>query len=154
MIERKHIDVFIEGLRHYFSHLDLTAKDDNDSLYIGAPYLMETDKEAGLDYTGVISISGNSTGHIFFSAKSSLLNFILLKYGERDFSELFKRDLVGEVANTLAGNARKVLGSEFHISPPKVINGKINPRNYRLSSRCYILPMRWNSNKAELIISI
>jgi len=154
MIERKHIDIFIDGLKSYFGHLDLSVRGDQGTLDIGAPYLLESDKAVGLDYTGMISISGNSTGYIFFSAKSALLRFILLSYGESRFSDIFKRDLIGEVANTLAGNARKNFGPDFHISTPTVLEGKIDPKNYSLNSRCYVLPVRWKSNKAELIISM
>lgn len=154
MIDRNYIDIFIDGLKRYFSHLDLPSKGDKGSLKVGAPYLLERDQSIGLDYTGMISISGNNTGYVFFSARNALLRFILLSYGESRFDEIYKRDLVGEVANILAGNARKKFGVDFHISTPTVLEGKINPQNYSLNSRCYVLPVRWKSNKAELIISI
>ena len=154
MMEGKHIDVFVDGLKHYFDHLDITTTGSKGTLDISAPYLINSQQKLGLDYTGMISVTGNRTGYIFFSAKSSLLRFILLSYGESDFSERFKSDLVGEVANTLAGNARKYLGSDFHISTPTILANGIDASNYKLSKRCFVLPFRWRSNKAELIVSI
>ena len=35
-------------------------------------------------------------------------------------------DLVGEVANTISGNARKVFGREFLISVPVMIEGAVD----------------------------
>jgi len=154
MMERMHIDVFIDGLTRYFKHLDSSRIGDNLSLEISAPYLLESTQSLGLDYTGMISVSGSNSGIIFVSAKNALLKLILLSLGESEFSSELKRDLIGEIANTLAGNARRHLGEGFHISTPRVIKGPIITTNYRLSSRCYVLPFRWKSNKAELIISI
>lgn len=154
MNERAHIDVFIDGLTRYFNHLDTELKEPNSSLEVGAPYLLNTSQSIGLDFTGMICVSGNNLGYIFVSANSALLKRILLSYGEADLSDAPKRDLVGEIANTLAGNARRRLGSDFHISIPRVFDGGVETSKYKLSSRCYVLPFRWKSSKAELIISI
>lgn len=154
MSERAHIDVFIDGLTRYFSHLDASLNDTQPTLEIGAPYLLKASQAMGLDFTGMIAVSGNNLGHIFVSAHSALLKRILLSYGESDLSDTHKRDLVGEIANTLAGNARRHLGTDFHISTPRVLEGTLETSNYKLSSRCYVLPFRWKSSKAELIVSI
>jgi len=154
MMERKHIEVFVDGLTRYFHHLDTARIGLSGNLEIGAPYLLKNTQNMGLDYTGMISVSGLKAGTIFVTAKSSLLRLILLSHGESAFSTELKRDLVGEMANTLAGNARRHLGPDFHISTPHILEGPVNTQSYRLSSRCYILPFRWKSNKAELIVSI
>ncbi|GAA6139601.1 hypothetical protein NBRC116583_33480 [Arenicella sp. 4NH20-0111] len=153
-MERKHIDVFIDALTRYFDHLDVSITGEKGTLEIGAPYLLRTNQTIGLDYSGVISVSGYSSGYIFVTAKSAMLKFILLGHGESDFGDRFKEDLVGEVANTIAGNARRQLGSDFHISTPRVLSGALDPSQYALSSRCYVLPFRWKNNRAELIVSI
>ncbi len=154
MIDRAHIDIFVDGLSRYFTHLDAAIGDRNSCLEIGAPYLVKTDQPLGLDFTGMILVSGNRDGTIFVSARSALLKRVLLGYGESDLSREIKRDLVGEMANTLAGNARRFLGGDFYISTPKVLEGPLEPSRFNLSSRCFVLPFRWRSNKAELIISL
>ncbi len=154
MNERAHIDVFIDGLSRYFNYLATELEEPNSSLEIGAPYLLSTSQPMGLDFTGMISVSGNNLGYIFVSANSALLKRILLSYGEVDLSDMPKKDLIGEIANTLAGNARRRLGADFHISTPRVFDGGLEPSKYQLTSRCYVLPFRWKSSKAELIISI
>lgn len=162
MIDQAQIDVFIDALSRYFNHLDTSIEEGacalscrtGYGLEVGAPYLLKSTQPMGLDFTGMISVSGNSTGTIFVSARSALLQLVLLSHGEKELSIKHKRDLIGEIANTLAGNARRHLGAEFHISTPRVLEGALEPVNYKLSSRCFILPFRWRSNKAELIISV
>jgi len=155
MIERKYIDVFIEGLKTYFDHLDSIFNGPPEgTLEVGAPYLLKSDQNLGMGYTGLINVTGSSMGTVFVSAPGVLLKRILLSYGESDLREEFKRDLIGEIANTLAGNARRYLGSEFHISTPRILLGQLDLSNYTLSQRCYLLPFRWRSSRAELLISI
>jgi chemotaxis protein CheX len=153
-MKQKHIDVFIDALTRYFDHLDVSITGERGSLEIAAPYLLQSNHSMGLDYSGVISVTGDNNGYVFITAKSSLLKYILLSHGEIEFSHTLKEDLVGEVANTIAGNARRKLGAGFHISTPRVLTGALDPSGYTLSSRCYVLPFRWKSNRAELIVSI
>ena len=150
MKQRKQIDIFIDGVKRYFEHLN----EQQDTLEIGAPYLVKNSERLGLDYTGVISVSGVSKGYVFFTSTRSLLKYILMCHGESSFTDQFLSDLVGEVANTISGNARSSLGSEFHISTPKVIIGEIEKRNISLDQRSYVLPLRWKSNAAQLIVSL
>ena len=157
MTERQTIDVFIDGLIRYFENLDEALKvgdEGFENIEIGTPYLLQSTKRLGLDYTGMINLSGDYKGSVFVSAPNALLKRILLCYGEAEFSVELMRDLIGEVANTLAGNARRHLGSNFHISVPTVIKGALNTKKLDLNQRCYLLPFRWRGNKAELILSV
>ncbi len=155
MIERAQIDIFIDGLTRYFTHLDIEVGGVPGALEIDAPYLLKSSQTMGQEYTGMISVSGENTGTIFITAGSALLKRILLSYGEQELNnENLKRDLIGEVANTLAGNARKYLGAGFHISTPKVLQGPLQAKRLQLDSRCFVLPFRWRSSKAELIVSL
>ncbi len=169
MSERRYIDVFIDGLIGYFDHLNESvglprsvinqSEADQHSaqsvgLELGTPYLLKNEATIGLDFTGMISVSGSSVGTVFVSAPRALLKRILLSHGELELGDEFMRDLVGEIANTLAGNARRELGADFHISIPRVIQTPINTKDYSLDTHCYLLPFRWRSSKAELIISV
>jgi chemotaxis protein CheX len=150
MTQRKQIDIFIEGVKRYFDHFS----DQSDSLEIGTPYLVRNSEPLGMDYTGVITVSGANQGYVFFSATRSLLKYILLSLGESCFSEQFMSDLVGEVANTISGNARSSLGSEFYISTPNVIIGQVATQKISLDDRSYVLPLRWKTNAAQLVVSL
>lgn len=154
MIDRAHIEVFADSLTRYFKHLTESTGSLSQDLEISAPYLLESDNISGLGYTGMIHVSGRYSGKVFVTARSSMLKKILLCLGEVDLNEELRQDLIGEITNTLAGNARRHLGTEFHISTPKVIKGTIESARLTLSPRCFVLPFRWKSNVADLIISL
>lgn len=150
MKQSKLIDVFIDGVKAYFEHLEK----DSLGLDIGAPYLVRCEDSFGSDYTGMISVVGSSQGFVFFSAPRSMLKHMLLSYGESDLRDQVLGDLVGEVANTISGNARRKMGGDFHISPPTITRGKIGQEFLKFSSRSYVMPLRWRNNIAQLIICL
>ena len=146
----KQIDIFIDGVRQYFLHLD----ESECNVDIGVPYLVKKNDFLGKDFTGIIAISGSNQGYVFFSAGRSMLSKILLGHGELQFTTEYLKDLIGEIANTIAGNARKSFGENFHIAPPKVVDGEINSQMLDKKHRSYVLPIRWKSNGAQLIVSL
>jgi hypothetical protein len=66
------------------------------------------------DYAGVIGISGNREGKVYFTAPRGMLSVMLMCMNETDTGEQNVRDLVGEVANTISGNARRDFGPQLH----------------------------------------
>lgn len=150
MKQSKLIDVFIDGVKAYFEHIE----QDSSGIDIGAPYLVRCEDNFGSDYTGMISVVGSSKGFVFFSAPRSMLKHMLLSYGESDFSDRILGDLVGEIANTISGNARRKMGADFHISPPTITRGKIAQELLKFSSRSYVMPLRWRNKIAHLIICL
>ena len=91
---------------------------------------------------------------VYFSATRQLLSAILDSMGETDKSDENYIDLAGEVANTIAGNARKEFGSEFHISVPFVFKG--SPQSIVLPNdeRSFIIPITWNSQIGEIVVCL
>ena len=150
MNHHKQIDVFIDGVKRYFSHFGVS----DELLEFGVPYLIENQAPLGRDFTGVISISGSNKGYVFFSSGRSLLSNILLGHGETTFTSEYMSDLVGEIVNTIAGNARASFGEDFTISTPRVVKGPISTKMLDNSRRSYVLPVRWKSNGAQLIVSL
>lgn len=153
MINHQQAEVFVDGISRYFEHLD-HDNSVNTSLEIGAPFILDYEQENGLDYTGFIAVSGNDQGNIFFSATSCLLKTILLNYGVSELTDSKHKDIVGEVANTIAGNARRYLGNNFLISTPTVIEGSLQSEHYDTSHRSYVIPLRWKSKSAQLIVNL
>src|ERR1700761_5794211 len=117
MLQEQELKTFVEGTTNYF---EVAAQQPAS---IGSPYLSEG-SPAMHEYTGVISISGRREGIVYFTAPKAMLTVLLMKMQENDFSHENMRDLVGEVANTISGNARRDFGSEFVISVPSVLAGE------------------------------
>ncbi len=147
-MEQQDIQVLIDGTVHYFHRsLDKTAA-------VGTPYLIENKQRVTSDYTGVIAISGVRKGCVYFTAPSAMLRHILMTHGESQIDSDFMADVVGEVANTISGNARRVFGQEFTISVPTVFAGEPDFSRFRFSDRSFVIPIHWRQYHAALAVSI
>jgi chemotaxis protein CheX len=142
------IRIFITMARRYFEALE-----PDPSLVIEPPFLRE---ELGplLEYTGIISVSGRSKGAVCFTANGAMLEQILALLHDERRGDAAKRDLVGEIANTLSGNAREEFGSEFLISVPSVMVGPRRSADFHSGERNYAIPLNWRSETAYLLIGL
>jgi chemotaxis protein CheX len=143
------IHVFISTASWYFASLE-----EKPSLVIEPPFVRE---KLGpfLEYTGIIGVSGRYRGVVCFTTTGKMLSEILGLLKERRTDEEAKKDLVGEIANTLSGNAREELGSEFRISVPTVVVGQGAELSQRRNdSRNYAIPLNWHSETAYLLVAL
>ena len=82
-----------------------------------------------------------------------MLTVLLMRMQETDSSEENILDLVGEVANTISGNARRDFGKNFVISVPTVIAhdpDKVTAPH----SRSYVIPINWRTHSAKLVVCL
>lgn len=140
------IKVFVDGATNYFLH------SSDEDVKIGAPYLLENTSPLAFDYTGIIGVTGPQRGTVYFTAPRILLKHLLMSLGENDTSNANILDLVGEVANTISGNARAEFGHEFMISVPVMLEGP--PGNIHLpeSLRSYVIPIYWKAYSAAVVV--
>ena len=144
----KNIRVFIEGTQHYFKKLT------GESIVAKKPLLIKEINQYVLDYTGVIGISGSHKGSIFFSSTKGLLEDLLLALEVTGINEENIMDLVGEVSNTISGNARFELGAKFMVSPPVILKGKGEEMKVSQIEEIYLVCLTWKGHKANLIVSL
>ena len=147
MLYEQELKTFVEGTTNFF---EVAAQQPAS---IGSPYLMEG-SPAVHEYTGVIKISGKREGVVYFTAPKAMLTVLLMKMQENDFSHETMRDLVGEVANTISGNARRDFGRDFVISVPSVLSGEKPQFPQKPGQRSFIIPINWRSHSAKLIVSL
>lgn len=116
-------------------------------------YLLASDDVAVWnDFQGLIELRGKYRGSVAFSAPRGLLSHVLLKMGERDYSEASHRDIVGEIANQMSGYARRHFGEAMDISPPKIITPAQLPAKVSLSGSPFVIPMFWDRYEAHLVV--
>jgi chemotaxis protein CheX len=142
------VGVFIDGVLNYFS------TSVQQGAQCGTPHLALSDKPELADYTGVIQVSGKRTGLVAFTAPKSMLSVMLMRMQETDMSHENLCDLVGEIANTLAGNARRDFGHQFQISVPAVLSSRASPVPYPDPSRPIVIPIDWRNYHARLIVCL
>ena len=147
MLKEAEIRTFIDGTTNYF---ETTAQ---QSATVGSPYLVTDGNPGAYEYTGVIGISGSRKGIVYFTAPRGMLTVLLMRMQETDTSEETMRDLVGEVANTISGNARRDLGKGFVISVPNVVANGSDPV-VMPHPRSFVIPINWRTHAAKLVVCL
>lgn len=142
----KQFQVFIDSVANYFRQLQ------DEDIVISTPYLNENHTPIVSDYTGVIGITGNNKGLVYFTAPKPLLEKMLTVMQESDNGEDNLVDLVGEVANTVAGNARSHFGPNFNISVPFVFRGQPESINIPKDRYSFVIPLEWKGQMAAIVI--
>jgi len=142
------VAVFVDGVLKYFSTTVQQAA------LCGTPHLALAERPELSDYTGVIQVSGRRTGMVAFTAPKSMLSVMLMRMQETDMSHENLCDLVGEIANTLAGNARRDFGQQFQISVPAVLSGRTGQLEYPAATRPIVIPIDWRNYHARLIVCL
>jgi len=145
-LQETELKLFIDSVRRYFQ---VITKQEPQ---ITSAFLGTGDVE-GHDFNGIVTFSGSYNGHVIVSMPPQLVRELLLLQGETDLSEGNLLDAVGEVANTLGGNARKTLGAGLHISVPVKLHGSSGIRA-RVRKHPYVITLRWNHQPALVCVDM
>jgi chemotaxis protein CheX len=140
------LKLFVQSVRQYFRVLTRQEPE------ITSAFLATTELQ-GFDYTGIVSFSGAYNGHVLVSTPGALLRELLLLQGETDLSQPNLLDAVGEIANTLGGNARKTIGPALQISVPVRLHGSAGIQA-RVRKHPYVITLRWNRQPALVCIDM
>jgi chemotaxis protein CheX len=140
------LKLFVDAVRHYFK---VTTGEEPK---ITSAFLATTQVE-GHEFNGIVSFSGDYNGQVMVSMPGPLLREMLLLQGETDVGESNLLDAVGEVANTLAGNARRTLGSGLDISVPVKLQGPTGVRA-KVRQRPYAITLRWGLHPAMVCVDL
>ena len=141
------LKLFVDAVRRYF-----TVVTRQEPLITSA-FLATGDIETH-GYSGVVGFSGSYSGQVLVSMPAALLRELLLLQQQTDLSDANMLDAVGEIANTLAGNARKALGSTLNISVPTTMLGRLQEPSARVRKLPYMITLRWNHQPALVCIDL
>jgi len=147
MLKEAEIRTFIDGTTNYFEISGQQAAS------VGSPYLVTDGKPGAYEYTGIIGVSGARKGIVYFSAPKGMLTVLLMRMKETDTSDENIKDLVGEVANTISGNARRDFGRHFIISTPTIVTQDLEKLTAPYS-RSYVIPINWRTHSAKLVVCL
>lgn len=147
-MNNENLKVFVDGVTNYFETVS------NESANVGTPFLISDINKYLMDFTGIIGISGNQKGSVFFTAPRPLLVHLLNDLGILSTLDDKLMDLVGEVSNTVSGNARRQFGDQFLLSVPVVLKGTSDDIAIARSVEIYVIPIVWRHLKSNLIINL
>lgn len=148
MVKVEKLGVFLSSINAFFAQIDDTQ------VALDTPYLNKNRSAIGYDYSGIIKISGLLKGCVYVSAPTVMLREVIKVIGEPDSSITMMKDLLGEMANTISGNARTEFGSEFIISPPQIVEGAPSISYLPKERHSYITPFTWRGYEAVIGICI
>lgn len=147
-MKEQYLEVFVDGLTNYFDAMTgLKAQ-------VGTPFLIQDINKYLFDFTGIIGISGNHKGSIFFTAPRIMMVKLISEINVPTTRDDKLMDLVGEVSNTISGNARSQFGDQFLLSTPIQLKGKNSELTVQEVNAIYVIPVVWQSMKAHLIINL
>jgi chemotaxis protein CheX len=147
-MKESELQIFVDSLRYYF------ATNIGGTLELAPAYHTKSNETPASEFTGIIGVSGDKQGCVYLTATKDMLGQVLLAMGEPEIDESLFNDVIGEITNTVSGNARKVLGPGFMISVPIVVTGRPEyihfPRNYDIG----VVPFTWNGHHASLVVCL
>jgi len=142
------LGVFVDALTNYFNVVS------TEPAKVSTPFLIQDINEYLFDFTGIISISGNYRGSVFFSAPRIMMAKLTSEISSPTTRDEKLLDLVGEVSNTLSGNARRQFGDQFMLTTPVTFLGKSQQMKVSDISSIFVVPVVWLGMKAHLIINL
>lgn len=104
-------------------------------------------------FTGLIQMSGEQQGYVYLSMGEPLLRQLLNRLGEPQQDAAMCRDFVGEIASTIASNAREHFGSKLGISTPIAMNSD-EARSINWPFSHLTLPFTVLGHNSQLVIAL
>ncbi len=145
-LQEEELKLFVDSVRRYFK---VTTGEEPK---ITSAFLATTEVQ-GHEFNGIVNFSGDYNGQVMVSMPEQVLRELLLLQGETDLSEANLLDAVGEIANTLAGNARKSLGAGLNISVPLKLMGPMGIRA-KVRERPCAITLRWGHLPALVCVDL
>jgi chemotaxis protein CheX len=142
------LKIFVKGTENFFKQITNVPAD------VSMPFIKEKNDNVMYDFSAVIGISGVQRGVVYYTAPRDMVGEIIGHFGETDRSDDLLADCVGEIANTISGNARQFLGPGFMISVPVVIRGQVEDVRFPQDAPAFVIPIVWNGYRSSLIICL
>jgi chemotaxis protein CheX len=142
------VKVFVDAVTRFF------RQSSNEPATVRAAFLGQTQAlPPASDYTGLIRLSGAWQGAVYFSAPAALLRQLLQAMNERGSHDGYL-DAVGEIANTIAGNARRHFGERLQISVPETTAGPLAALRLPGRPRPLVIAVDWRGLGALVVVDL
>ena len=142
------LKVFVKGTERFFSQVTATAAE------VSTPFVREQKDRVVSDFSAVIGVSGTQRGCVYFTAPREMVADLVKRLGETEMTDEIYADYVGEIANTISGNAREFLGSGFMISVPVVCSGPSHDVRFPRDMPAFVIPIMWSGHNSSLILCL
>lgn len=146
-MDEKKITAYIQSIKNYFTTF---AKELPE---VGVPYIAKSNSEL-MEYTGSLSITGKCRGAVYITMGNEMLEKIAIELlDQKVVSESDKKDVIGEMSNTITGDGCSKIVDDFNVSVPIVISGSNHSVDLpKLKSPIYVVPFTWMGFKSYLYL--
>lgn len=141
------LEIFIESATAFFD-----TNMGKGQITVGKPELQITEKSVFYEYTGLINIFGDKVGKVYFSSPNKLMTHLLQSMGETKIDDALIADLVGEIANSIAGNAQAHYGSGFCLSVPTILKEGEMDKQLLDGFKSYVIPLNWENSQSSVAV--
>lgn len=142
-------DVFLSAIDNYFRLMT------DIKVSYGVPYLKDYSHIKLKEYTGMIGISGESTGLVYTSADRDFFEELintLLGIDEPEEEDII--DMVGEICSVISSNIKAKLDINFMISKPVIFKGNPKQLDWKQKACIYVVPVYWKRFKFYVVLGL
>ncbi|MBN8221076.1 MAG: chemotaxis protein CheX [Spirochaetes bacterium] len=150
-IKEADVQGLLECIERYFMSIKAVKPE------FGVPYNldMKATRQPLFDYTGHIGITGSHKGGLVVTCEKKLVEkLVTIVLGTENPGDDEVIPMIGEMANTIAGNARVHFGSGFDISVPSVVVGVPEEFKFLLAEPTLVIPFTWEGCAGNAIIGL
>jgi chemotaxis protein CheX len=144
-MEKKDLKIFSDGISNYFNQFA------DKEVEISEPSPIN-DKFTFYDFSAVIGITGIVKGGIYVTAPTAMIDDVIQAMGMGTPDDNLRRDMIGEVANNISGNAGEKIGADFKISVPMIVTGKDHNIQLPLKTPAFSVTCVWKGHKFQLVV--
>lgn len=105
-------------------------------------------------YSGFIKVEGPLNGWICLSLPPAVVDGLLEALSEPSGDEIYRLDITGEVAYTVAANARDRFGEKLLICPALATGDSNIDKSLEQPPMTLRLPFTWRDSAAQLLIGL
>ncbi len=114
----------------------------------------EHSSPVALEFSAVIGITGCCRGVVYLTMSEEMTAQIYRDMGYHDPVQNAGMDLVGEILNTICGNAREEMGREFEISVPVAVSGRQSLVRFSCEDSIYSAAITWCGHRGYIYICL
>jgi chemotaxis protein CheX len=105
-------------------------------------------------YSGFIVVEGTINGWICLSLPAGVVDGLLDALNEPGGDEIYRLDIAGEVAYTVAANARERFGESLLIRPALATGNSTMDQTLVQPPMTFRLPFTWRNHTAQLLVGL
>lgn len=105
-------------------------------------------------YSGFIEVEGPINGWICLSLPAGVVDGLLEALKEPSGNEVYRLDITGEVAYTVAANARERFGEKLLIRPAVATGNSRIEQSLIQPPLTFRLPFTWRDHSAQLLVGL